>query len=95
MVKEHSSYECKVLGDFSIKYAKVRPTKYLRQEPVTNNNFGSQQENNAIIQHAFDEIIPQQNKKISVKYETHENMNDQVDEDELYKLNKKSLDENK
>ena len=31
---EHSSYECKVLGNFGFKYYKSRPTKDRRHEPV-------------------------------------------------------------
>ena len=55
--------------------------------------FGIQKENNAIIQHAVDEIILQENEKLSVKFETHENNDDEVKEDELYKLDKMILDE--
>ena len=55
--------------------------------------FGVKKENNAIIQHAVDEIILQDNEKLSVKFETHENNDDEVKEDELYKLDKMILGE--
>ena len=55
----HSPNECKVLGDFGTKYAKCRPTEDCRQEPSTKKFFVRQQDKNAIIQHALDEIILQ------------------------------------
>ena len=54
---------------------------------------GIQKENNDAIQHAVDEIILQGNEKLSVKDETYENIDDEVDEDDLYKLDKMSFDE--
>ena len=58
----HSSYECKLLGDFVYKYYKIIPTKYHRQEPATKNKFGRYQDNNAIVQHTFYYIIKQEKK---------------------------------
>ena len=49
-VPEHSSDECKVLGDFGSKYTKGIPTKDLRQEPATKKTIRRQKENNAIVQ---------------------------------------------
>ena len=44
-----------------------------------------------MVQHAVDDIILQENEDIiSVKYETTENINDEVDENELHKLDKLS-----
>ena len=54
---------------------------------------GIQKDNNDAIQHAVDEIILQGNEKLSVKDETYENIDDEVDEDDLYKLDKMSFDE--
>ena len=45
--------------------------------------FGKQQENNFIVQHVVYDIILQDNKQISVKDETHENIDDKVNEYEL------------
>ena len=70
----NSSDECKVLGDFGYKYSKRITTKNHRQEPATKNKFGMHQDNNAIVKHAVHEIILQENIKLSVKYETHENI---------------------
>ena len=56
---EHSPDECKVLVDFGNNYAKDGPTKYHSQEPATKKRFGRNQENNAVIHHAVDEIILQ------------------------------------
>ena len=88
----HSSYKCKVLGDFGTKYAKFRLTKDHRKDPATRKKFGINQENNAIVQHAVDEIILQEKKILSVKYETHENIDYEFNEDELYRFDKTSLD---
>ena len=62
--------------DLGTQYAKGRPTKDLSQEPATKNFFVIDQENNAIIQHAVDEILLQEKQKISVKYETHNKIDD-------------------
>ena len=48
-----------------------------------------------MVQHTVDEIILQEKQKLSVKDETHDNIDDKVDEDELYNLDKTILDENK
>ena len=61
----NSSYEFKVLWDFGLKYSKRRPTKYRGNEPATKNKFNRQQENNAIVNHAVDDIILQESNKAS------------------------------
>ena len=83
-VPGNSSDGFKVIGDFGTNYAKERPTKDLRQEPETNKMVGRKQENNTAIQHAVYEIMLQEYEKLSVKDETHENIDNEVDEDELY-----------
>ena len=59
--------------------------------------FGNKQEVNDIVQHAVDEIIPQETEKenLSVKNETHENIDYEVDEDERYDMDTLSLYKNK
>ena len=84
----HLSDECKVLGEFGTKYAKYRTTKDHSQDYATMKRFGKQQDNNDIIQRVVDDIILQYNNKLSVKYETHDNTDEKVDEDELYELDK-------
>ena len=88
----HSSDECIVLGDFGPKYYKTRSTKDHRQDPETKKKFGRQQDNNTIVQHAVDKIIHQENKKIGLKDETNEKIDSEDYEDELYELDKTSLD---
>ena len=90
----NSSYYCKVLGDFGSKYSKIRRTKGHRQEPVFKKKFGKHQKNNAIVQHALNEITLKKKYKLSVKDKTHENIDDKVNEDELYEIKKMSLDKN-
>ena len=71
------------MGDFVNQYTKRRPTEYRKKEPETKKKFGIQQENNAIVQHAVDEIILQDNKKLGRKDKTHDNIDDDIYEDEL------------
>ena len=42
-VPGHSSYICKVLGDFGSKYYKIRPTKYHGHDLAAKNKFSIQQ----------------------------------------------------
>ena len=63
----HLSYECKVSKDFVSKYSKSRPTKDRGQEPVDENKFNRNQENNAIVQNSVDDILLQENMKLSVE----------------------------
>ena len=53
----HSSEECKVLGDFGSKHAKIRPTKYHGSSSVPRKTFNRHQENNTIVNNAVDEIL--------------------------------------
>ena len=69
------------------------PTKEHRKDPETTKIFGRKKENNTVIQNSFDEIILQQNKKLSVEGETHQNINYEVDEDQLYEIDKTRIDE--
>ena len=55
--------------------------------------FGRHQDNNSIVQHSADEIITAENKTIRVEYETHDNIDDEINEDNMYKLDKMSIDE--
>ena len=57
-------------------------------------NFGRNQENNDTVQHEVDEIILQDNKNLSVKDETHEIIDYEFNEYELYELGKIILDQN-
>ena len=62
----HSSYEYKVLGDFGSKYSKIRATKNRGQKPAKMNKCDKKQEENSIVQNEVDEIILQDNLKLSV-----------------------------
>ena len=53
------------------------------------------QENNDVVQHVVNYIIFQQNKKLSVEDESHENIKSKVDENYLYEIDDMSLDEKK
>ena len=88
----YSSYECKVWGDFGSKYAKNRPTKDRGQDQ---RKFNSQQDNNSIVNSLFDEILLQENQKVSTENWTKENIESDSDENELYQINSMSLDDKK
>ena len=91
----HSSYECKVLNYFCYKYRKVSSTKERRQDPAFKKKFEKQKKNNAMVQHAVDEIILKEKEKLIVKYEIHDNIDNESNEDELYEHEKNILDEKK
>ena len=46
-----------------------------------------------MVQHAVGDIILQEKRKSSVEYEIHDNIDNEVDEYDLYELDKTSLDE--
>ena len=48
-----------------------------------------------MVQRAVDDIILQEKEKLCVEYETYENIYGEVDEYELYELDKMSPDKNK
>ena len=53
----HTTDECKVLGDFGSKYFISRPTKDPEHDPVPRNKCNDQQENSAIVNIEFYEIL--------------------------------------
>ena len=57
--------------------------------------FSIQKDNNDIVKHEVDDIILQENKILSVKYEAKENTNAEVDENNLYDIDNMSIDERK
>ena len=81
------------MGDFGSKYSKIRPTKDRRHDPMTRKEFNIQQDNNDIVNHAEDKILLQENNKVSAEEEAHENIESELDEDDLYNIDKMSLDE--
>ena len=58
----HSSDECTVLNDFSFRHTKFIPTKEISQKPLIKEKYRNLQENNAMFQHAVDDITPQEKK---------------------------------
>ena len=87
----HSAYECNILGDFGSKYAKSRPTKYHRKDPATGNKFNRHQQNNFIVNSEVDEILLQENQKLSAYKGAHENIEYDFDENELYQIDNMSI----
>ena len=83
---------------FGTKFAKVRTFKETRHDPTTT-KFSKNKEVNDIVQKAVDGIILQvyekQNETLVVKNETHyhENIDNEIDEKELYHLDKLIIDE--
>ena len=83
------------MRDFGSNYYKIRHTKDCGNEPVANNKFSRQQENSAIVQHAFDEIILQEKNKLSAEDESQENIDSEIDDNDLYDIDNMILDEKK
>ena len=81
--------------DFGSKYSKTRPTKDHGHEPATKKKLRRQQENSSIVQHTVGEIILKENKKLRWEDVSHENIDYDIDEDDLYEIDNMSLDENK
>ena len=57
--------------------------------------FNRQQYNNAIVLNELDQIILQDNIKLSVEEKAHENINSEFDKNDLYEIDNMDLDENK
>ena len=87
--------EYKVLGDFGSKYYKSRRTKDHGQETTNMNKLNRNQQNNAMVHNTFDDIILQDNNKLSAEDEAHKNIDSEAYEDDLYEIDNMSLDENK
>ena len=62
---------------------------------MTRNKFNIHQEKNAIVNHAVDKIIFQENNKIIAQYEAHENIESEIDENDLYQIDNMSLEKKK
>ena len=87
----NSSDECKVMGDFGSKYVKSTPTKDRGNDTVPRNKFNIQQENNDIVNSAVDEILLNENQKLSAAKEAPEKIESNFDENELYQIYKRVL----
>ena len=61
----HYSNECNFLGDFGTKYAKGNPNKNHGNNPVQREKIKRQQENNALINNAADEILLYETKRVN------------------------------
>ena len=91
----HSSDECEDLGDLGSKYVKSRPTKYSGHNPIPRNKFNIYKDMNAVVNSAVDEILLQENQKVSADNGSHENTESDFDEKKLYQINNTSLDDTK
>ena len=83
------------MGDFGFKYAKTSPTKDCENNPVKINKCNRQQDNNDIVNSVSDEILLNENQKVSAEKGSHESIVYNFDESELYHINKMSLDDTK
>ena len=68
----HSSDKYKVQGDFGSKYAKIRHTNNRGHNHENSNKYTRQHYNNTIVNSAVDEIIVQENNKVSAWTESQE-----------------------
>ena len=91
----HSSDECKVLGDFGSKYAKIGLPSTLFTLSQIETYFNGQKDNNDIFNYAVDEIVLQENNKVSVEQEAHESIESGIDEKDLCHIDNMSLDDKK
>ena len=91
----HSSDKYKVLGDFGSNYAKIRHTNNRGHKPENRNKYTRQQYNNAIVIIAVNEIILQENNKVSAGTEAQKIIVSGFDENNLYQIDNMSLKEKK
>ena len=85
--------ECKILGDFGSKYAKIGPNKDRGKNPANINKCNKQQENNVIVNITVDGILLHENQRISAEKGSHENIESDFDEIGLYQIDNMSLDD--
>ena len=76
--------------NFGTKYANIRPTRYHGSSPVPRKTFKSQQEKNAIVNNAVDEILLTQ-KLSDTNHEASELLDSDYDVNNLYEVDKMSL----
>ena len=91
----HSSDVWKILKDFGSKYSKISPTKDQVHDPVAWNKFKRQKQNDDNVNNAVDEIIKNNNIKVSVVAEAHENIESEIYENDKSLTWNMSLDEKK
>ena len=87
----NSSDKYKVLGDFGSKYAKTRHTNNRGHNHKNINEYTRQQYNNTIVNSAVDEIILQENNKVSAGTEAQKIIESEFDENSLYRIDNMSL----
>ena len=78
------------MGEFGSKYSKISPTKDRGNDPLTKNKFNRNQENNDIVNHALDDIIPQEALRKKLK-----TIDSEINDNNLYQIDNISLDEKK
>ena len=86
---------CKVLGYFGAKYSKCKPTKDHGNNPIPRKKNNRQPENNAIINNVVDEIPLNETQKVSAAREAPEFLESDCDENNIYQVEKISLEETK
>ena len=80
------------MGEFGSKHSKSRPTKDSGHDTATRKKFNRQKENSDIVNNALDEILLQENNKVSNEYEAHKNIESDIYENDLYHIENRSLD---
>ena len=79
----NSPDECKILNDFGYKYTKGPSYKKHSQDLVFKGKNWDSKRKNTVIQHVVDEIILKEKEKVGMKDETHENIYDEIDKDNM------------
>ena len=91
----HSSYECKVLGDFGYNYIRIITSKDRGHNPVPKNKLNMHQEDNYIVNSAMDEILLHENQMVSSEKEAPENIECDFYDNEIYQVENMSLEDTK
>ena len=69
------------------------PTTDRSNDPANRNKFNMKQDNNAIVNSEVNEILLQENQKVSAEKGAHENIESDFDENKLYYINNMSLED--
>ena len=83
------------MGDFGSKYSKRRHTKDRRNNQATRNKFNRQKDENAIVNHAVDEILLRENNKVGTETEAHEYIESEFNDNDIHHIYNTSLNHKK
>ena len=83
------------MGEFGSKYSKDRPIEDNGKNRANMRKFNRQKYNNYIVNNAVDEILLQENNRVSSEEEAHEHVEYEINDNDIYQINNMSIHDNK